>query len=351
MVSLRFGSKCVHLWSNRKIAHPMPTNSILTAEQLTGLVEQGLRALPIQGEPHGLYQPVVYAIDAGGKRIRPTLVLASCNLFADELQPAMPAAMAVEVFHNFTLLHDDIMDHADLRRGRPTVHRRWGTNAAILSGDAMSVMAYELLAQSPEPMLSALLGAFNRLAMGVCQGQQLDMDFEQLAAVSQEQYVGMIELKTSALLSGALELGAIVGGAPQADVDALVELGRHMGIAFQLQDDLLDVYGDVAVFGKQTGGDIMAQKKTMLTVLTRQQLDVAEREQFDALMRNADLQREQKVEQVMAFYARSQAQRAVEQLVEQHFDLARQALASVAVPIERKAVLQAVLNKMAGRKL
>lgn len=329
----------------------MPTKPILTVEQLTALVEQGLRSLPLHQEPQGLYRPIAYALDTGGKRIRPTLVLAACNLFADDLQPAMPAAMAVEVFHNFTLLHDDIMDHADLRRGRPTVHRRWGANAAILSGDAMSVMAYQLLQQAPAELLHQQLDAFNRLAMGVCCGQQLDMDFEQLTTVSPEQYVGMIELKTAALLGGALELGAIAGGAQRPDVDALIELGRHMGIAFQLQDDLLDVYGDVSVFGKQTGGDIMDQKKTMLTVLTRQQLSVSECEQFDALMRNSALPREQKVAQVVDFYTRTQARKAVEQLVEQHFELAHAALERVGVSAERKAVLQAVLAKMAGRKM
>ena len=329
----------------------MPAKPILTAEQLTALVEQELRGLPLHQEPHGLYQPIAYALDTGGKRIRPTLVLAACNLFADDLQPAMPAAMAVEVFHNFTLLHDDIMDHADLRRGRPTVHCQWGANAAILSGDAMSVMAYQLLQQAPAELLRQQLDAFNRLAMGVCRGQQLDMDFEQLTTVSPEQYIGMIELKTAALLGGALELGAIAGGAQRSDVDALIELGRHMGIAFQLQDDLLDVYGDVAVFGKQTGGDIMDQKKTMLTVHTRQQLSASEREQFDALMRNTTLPREQKVPQVVGYYTRTQARQAVEQQVEQHFELAHAALERVGVAAERKAVLRAVLAKMAGRKM
>lgn len=330
----------------------MPTaKPILTAVELSKLVEQGLRTISLQNEPKGLYQPIAYALDTGGKRIRPTLVLAACNLFSDDLQPAMPAAVAVEVFHNFTLLHDDIMDHADLRRGKPTVHRQWGVNAAILSGDAMSVMAYQLLQQSPAAMLPRLLNAFNRLAIGVCQGQQYDMDFEQLSFVSPEQYIGMIELKTAALLSGALELGAIAGGASQADVDALMEFGRHMGIAFQLQDDLLDVYGDVAVFGKQTGGDIMDQKKTMLTVLTRQQLSAADCERFDALMRNTNLQREQKVQQVVEYYTKTKARQVVEQLVEHHFEQARAALERVGQPVERKAVLQAVLGKMAGRKM
>lgn len=330
----------------------MPTaKPILTAVELSKLVEQGLRTISLQNEPKGLYQPIAYALDTGGKRIRPTLVLAACNLFSDDLQPAMPAAVAVEVFHNFTLLHDDIMDHADLRRGKPTVHRQWGVNAAILSGDAMSVMAYQLLQQSPAAMLPRLLNAFNRLAIGVCQGQQYDMDFEQLSFVSPEQYIGMIELKTAALLSGALELGAIAGGASQADVDALMEFGRHMGIAFQLQDDLLDVYGDVAVFGRQTGGDIMDQKKTMLTVLTRQQLGAADCERFDALMRNTNLQREQKVQQVVEYYTKTKARQAVEQLAEHHFEQARAALERVGQPVERKAVLQAVLGKMAGRKM
>ena len=324
---------------------------IHTIDQLSRLVEEHLRQLPLNCEPQGLYKPIAYALDTGGKRIRPTLVLAACNVFADQLETAMPAAMAVEVFHNFTLLHDDIMDNADIRRGRPAVHKQWGTNAAILSGDAMSVMAYDLLAKSRVAVLPAMLGAFNRLALGVCQGQQYDMDFEQLTTVSREQYIRMIELKTSALLMGALELGALAGGATQADIAALVDYGRHMGIAFQLQDDLLDVYGDVAVFGKQTGGDIMAQKKTMLTVLTREALSHADCQQFDALMSNTSLSREQKVAHVVEFYTRTNVRQAVEALVDEHFGLSQDALNRVSAPNERKTVLQSILQKMAGRKV
>lgn len=325
--------------------------TIYTIDQLSHMVEEHLHRLSLNTEPQGLYRPIAYALETGGKRIRPTLVLAACNLFVDQLDAAMPAAMAVEVFHNFTLLHDDIMDNADLRRGRPTVHRQWGANAAILSGDAMSVMAYELLAQSPATVLPALLGAFNRLALGVCQGQQFDMEFEQLTAVSRQQYVRMIELKTSALLMGALELGALASGASQPDIVALVDYGRHMGIAFQLQDDLLDVYGDEAVFGKQTGGDIMAQKKTMFTVLTREALSPADCQQFDALMANTVLTRAQKVSQVVEFYTRTNVRQAVEALVNEHFGLSQAALARVNVPDDRKVVLQSILQKMAGRKV
>lgn len=215
--------------------------------------------------PHMLYAPVNYIMSLGGKRLRPLLALMGCQMFGRPAEDALPAALAVEVFHNFSLVHDDIMDEAPLRRGMPTVHKRYNTNAAILSGDAMLIEAYRFLCQSPsDASLSRLMHIFNHMALEVCEGQALDMDFEQRDDVSLAEYLRMIEQKTAALIGGALALGAVIGGASKEDTEHLDAFGRNIGIAFQIQDDLLDTFGDPEKFGKKTGGDIARNKKTFL---------------------------------------------------------------------------------------
>lgn len=214
--------------------------------------------------PEQLYEPIRYILDLGGKRIRPVLVLLSADLYGARPEQAMPAAMAVEVFHNFSLVHDDIMDAAPLRRGRQTVHHKWDTNTAILSGDAMLIQAYEVLEVYPPEIFKALLMIFSKTALEVCEGQRYDMDFETMDQVKIDQYLQMIEYKTAVLLGCALKMGALVGGASVADQDALYAFGINLGLAFQLQDDYLDVFGDPETFGKQVGGDIIENKKTFL---------------------------------------------------------------------------------------
>ena len=216
-----------------------------------------------------LYTPTQYILSLGGKRIRPALVLLAAESFGEKIEKALDAARAIEVFHNFTLVHDDIMDHASMRRGKETVHKRWDENTAILSGDVMMIQAYELFEHYDKKTFKAVVRVFNSVARYVCEGQQMDMDFEKEKDVTMAQYLKMIELKTAVLLGGALAIGAIVGAASQKDVDNLYDFGRYIGIAFQLRDDYLDTYGDESTFGKRIGGDILEGKKTFLYIHTR----------------------------------------------------------------------------------
>lgn len=233
-------------------------------------------------EPHHLYEPIAYILQLGGKRLRPALVLMGHNLYREDLQKALPAAYAIELFHNFTLMHDDIMDNAPLRRGQPTVHERYNRNTGILSGDAMLILAYQYLlnTSSDERVSTQIINIFNKCALEVCEGQQMDMDFENRADVSIPEYLKMIELKTAVLLGAALEIGAIIGAASHEDAQHLYEFGRNLGISFQLQDDILDSFGDPATFGKKVGGDISQNKKTFLYLHS---LEIANSQDRDAL--------------------------------------------------------------------
>lgn len=217
-------------------------------------------------EPKGLYEPVDYILNIGGKRLRPLMLLMTAKLFTEDLEKALAPAYAIEVFHNFTLMHDDIMDAAPLRRGKTTVHHKWNLNTGILSGDVMLIQAYEYLCQVEAAILPEVIRIFNEVAIGVCEGQQFDVDFETMESVSIPQYIKMIELKTSVLVAGAMRIGALVGGANKEDAYHLGEFGRNIGIAFQLQDDILDTYGDPEKFGKKVGGDIAQNKKTYLVL-------------------------------------------------------------------------------------
>lgn len=235
-------------------------------DQFRVMIDQELSTLDMSGEPGELYDPIKYILSNGGKRARPTMVMMACQLFTDNSGKALPAALAVEIFHNFTLVHDDIMDNAPLRRGKDTVHEKWGSNVAILSGDAMIVKAYEqLLKCAPEHMLK-IISIFNAVALNVCEGQQMDMNFQDDEKVSIQQYIRMIELKTATLLAASLKMGAVLGGASDEQSSLLGNFGKNIGIAFQLQDDILDLYGDEGKFGKKVGGDIVAGKKTFLWI-------------------------------------------------------------------------------------
>jgi len=233
-------------------------------EQLQLLIEQELREINYPNSPKQLYQPIEYVLGLGGKRMRPILVLMAHQLFNDDLTKAISPALAIEVFHNFTLLHDDIMDKAPLRRGKQPVHEKWNNNVAILSGDTMLVQAYQLMCNVDKDVLKEILDAFNKAAIQVCEGQQWDMDFETQSDVSISDYLKMIEYKTAVLLAAALQIGGITGGASLKEQNHLYEFGQNLGIAFQLKDDLLDVFGNPDAFGKQVGGDIRANKKTFL---------------------------------------------------------------------------------------
>jgi len=240
---------------------------MLSLNQITERVELEINQLDFGlGKPHGLFDPIQYTLAIGGKRIRPSLTLLACNIYNDHIEKAIKPAIGMEVLHNFTLLHDDLMDGADMRRHRPTVHKKWNTNTAILSGDAMLIAAYQLIGVTPGPNLKKILPLFSQTALEICCGQQYDMDFEKRDEVSEVEYIEMIRLKTAVLIACCLKTGAILGGASETDADHLYQSGIYFGLAFQLQDDLLDVYGTPDKLGKNIGGDILCNKKTFLLI-------------------------------------------------------------------------------------
>jgi len=242
-------------------------------DEMTEAISRAISELQMPGQPAGLYDPIRYILDGGGKRLRPLLTLASCRAVGGNQDDAMPQALGIEMFHNFTLLHDDVMDRAEVRRGRPTVHRRWNEATAILSGDTMLTLATQLICRTPSPMLSEALALFNRTAVEIYEGQQYDMDFERESTVTEEQYIEMIRLKTSVLLGCACAMGALIGGGSPEIQRALYRYGEHLGLAFQLRDDMLDTYGDPIVFGKEIGGDIINEKKTWLLITAMNETD------------------------------------------------------------------------------
>ena len=239
---------------------------MLNSNELLELINADLAKVAHDRQPVGLYEPIRYVLSLGGKRIRPTLMLLAYNLYKDDPESIISSACALETYHNYTLLHDDLMDNATLRRGHLTVHKRWNANTAILSGDSMLVLAYQRMAQCRPDKLGEVLSLFSRTALEIGEGQQYDMDFESRNDVSEEEYIEMIRLKTSVLLACAMKIGAILADAPEADADHLYKFGEQIGLAFQLQDDYLDVYGDTKVFGKAIGGDIISNKKTYMLI-------------------------------------------------------------------------------------
>ncbi|MBC6993647.1 polyprenyl synthetase family protein [Neolewinella lacunae] len=283
---------------------------------LLGAFLTELRATFSDREPRGLYQPIDYILDLGGKRVRPLLALLAGRMYGDEdLRQAMPVALAVEVFHNFTLVHDDIMDDSPLRRGQATVHEKWDVNTGILSGDLMLIQAYAHLCRCPNAAaLPGLLAAFNRVATGVCEGQQLDVDFETRSDVTVGEYLSMIERKTAVLLGGALEMGALAAGAGSVDAQHLYAFGRLTGLAFQLQDDLLDTFGDSQVTGKRTGNDIIRNKKTFLYLQASAALPPAESAELAALFASSPADPGPKVERVTELMVLAGTPRAVAEL-------------------------------------
>ena len=310
-----------------------------TIEELSAAAQKYILSLPFKASPAQLYSPIEYSLEAGGKRLRPMFVLLCCGIYRDQVNFALPCAAAVEVFHNFTLLHDDIMDNAPLRRGRPTVHNKWNSNVAILSGDAMMIYSYRLLSQAPAEHLPRILEYFNRVAIEVCEGQQYDMDFESLQTVDISQYMEMIRLKTSVLFEGAAAIGAILGGACDTDIKTLSRFAVEFGLAFQLQDDLLDSYGDSRL-GKSVGGDILEGKKTFLQISAMQAADQKDRQLLSTLHRNPELSARQKIESVLAIYDKYDIRSLTQREINLHFGQALSSLDSLPVKSERKAPLR-----------
>ncbi|MFM7815021.1 MAG: polyprenyl synthetase family protein [Flavobacteriales bacterium] len=294
-------------------------------------------------------RPIQYILSLGGKRIRPALTLLASNLFSDDITQALHPALAIEVFHNFTLMHDDIMDNAPLRRGMPTVHEKWNRDTAILSGDAMLIQSYELLIQTPASYLSQILPVFNRTAMEVCIGQQMDMDFQHRRDVSIEEYLEMIRLKTSVLLAGAMEIGAWVGGASKEDAKHLYDFGVRLGVAFQLWDDYLDAFGDPAMTGKQPGGDILADKKTFLHITALHRASPSQVQRLnDWHGQTAD--QEKKVKEMISLYRELGVDQSLEEHAQKLHREALQALNAVSVNQDRKQPLLQLAEFLLNRK-
>ena len=321
-----------------------------TFQEILDLFNQALAAMPLDRKPETLYAPIRYALSLGGKRLRPVLLLMAYNLYLDDVEAAMPTALGIETFHNFTLLHDDVMDRADVRRGKPTVHKVWNDNAAILSGDNMLVMAFQLMAQAQPQYLKSVIDLFARTAMEIDEGQQQDIDFESRMDVKEEEYIEMIRLKTSVLLACALKLGAIQAGAPAADAELLYKFGEQLGLSFQLQDDLLDVYGDFKTFGKKIGGDILCNKKTFMLINALRQATPVQRAELEDWLTRERFDPAEKVRAVTELYNQIGIRRMAEERINLYFDAALASLADVALPAERKQPLLDFAHTLLGRK-
>ncbi len=321
-----------------------------TTEHLLQTLQTEIDQTSYGESPAELYEPIRYIMALGGKRFRPLLTLLAASLYTDDWKKALKPAIAVEVFHNFTLMHDDIMDRAPLRRGKPTVHEKWNANTAILSGDVMLIRAYDLLIDTKQEDLKLVLSRFNQTAAEVCEGQQLDMNFETRWNVTEEEYLDMIRLKTSVLLGFALELGGIIGGASPEATQLLFEAGESMGIGFQLKDDLLDVYGDPAKFGKQVGGDIIANKKTFLLI---EALAKAEGETASALNRwiaAENFDKEEKVTAVRGIYDTLDIRSLTEHKINDYFTKGISCLERLPVEEDRKKPLLEFVHQLVQRE-
>ena len=317
--------------------------------EILSLFERHLSVMKTPSEPQRLYAPIKYGLEEGGKRIRPTLLMLTYNLYAESVERALMPAMAVEIFHNFTLLHDDIMDNAAVRRGRPSVPAKWGDNVAILSGDAMLILAYSYLQRTDSARLPKIFEWFNKMAAEVCEGQQFDMDFETQQKVSVVDYMRMIELKTAALLAGSAVIGALLAGASERDCKRLYDFALEVGLAFQLQDDLLDSYGDERL-GKKIGGDILEGKKTILMIEAFSRANEEQRDVLRTTHLRKDLDDEQKIATIKALYDELGVPARVEQQISQKFQKALGILDSLEVAQERTVELRHYAENLIGRK-
>jgi len=322
-----------------------------TSQQIQESFERYLQALDYSREPDNLYAPVRYVLSLGGKRIRPTFLIMAYNMYADDVESVFNTAAGMEIFHNFTLLHDDLMDRADMRRGKATVHKKWNDNTAILSGDGMLVLAYRYLAETPSDRLKAVLDIANETFTGIMEGQQYDMEFETRGDVTEAEYIEMIRLKTSVLLAACVQMGAVLGGATQQDAALLYEFGEKVGLAFQLQDDLLDVYGDPAVFGKKIGGDILCNKKTYLYINAYLLADDRQRAELDRWAAYDGNDPDAKIAAVRAIYDAVGVRALSENLIRSYFAQALECLDSVTLPQSRKQALKEYASSLMNRVL
>lgn len=321
-----------------------------TSDELLAMLNRHLASLPYDRRPASLYEPIRYVLSMGGKRIRPVLMLLAYNLFKDDPEAILPVACGLETYHNYTLLHDDLMDNAPMRRGKATVHTRWDANTAILSGDTMLVLAYQRMASCPDDKLREVIGCFTETALEIGEGQQYDMDFEKRDDVREEEYIEMIRLKTSVLLACALKIGAILGDAAGDDAASLYKFGELVGLAFQLQDDYLDVYGNPEVFGKAIGGDILSNKKTYMLINAFNLSNAAQRQELMRWINAKEFDNKEKIAAVTRLYDEIGIARLAQDKIARYYEQSLRFLDAVSVPEERKQQLAAYTREMMHRE-
>ncbi|MBQ3122273.1 MAG: polyprenyl synthetase family protein [Bacteroidaceae bacterium] len=318
-------------------------------EELRNKVNNFISELKYAREPLALYDPIIYTLEQGGKRVRPVALLMAYNLYKEDVEQVLYPAVAMETYHNYTLLHDDVMDKADVRRGMPTVWKKWGENEAILSGDTMFVLAYEFLSHVDSDKLPAALALFNEMAKEIGEGQQYDMEFETRGNVTEEEYINMIRLKTSVLIANCMKLGAMLAGASKEDAENLYRYGVTVGLAFQLQDDLLDVYGDPKVFGKKIGGDICCNKKTFLLINALEQASPEQRREMEQWMAQEEFDADAKIKYFTSLYNTLGIRRQCEEKIATLFAECDSYLDAVSVPAERKSVIKSFADSLLNR--
>lgn len=323
---------------------------MFTSVEIITKVNDYIASLPYLRRPMGLYEPIKYVLSMGGKRLRPVLMLMAYNMYRENPDHILPSACGLETYHNYTLLHDDLMDHAEMRRGKMTVHKKWNDNTAILSGDSMLVLAYQRMAQCDADKLKPVLDLFTETALEIGEGQQYDMEFETRSDVTEDEYIEMIRLKTSVLLACALKLGAVLAGASDEDADNLYKYGEQVGLAFQLQDDLLDVYGDPKVFGKKVGGDILCNKKTYMLINAMLKADEHQRKELKKWIEMESFDPQQKIDAVTELYNQIGIRQVCEDRINLHFERSKRFIENVSVDAARKKELRCFVASLINRK-
>lgn len=318
-------------------------------EYLSSLIERHIAQLPLSVEPTRLYEPISYSMEGSGKRLRPLILLMAHNIFSEEIESALDVAIAIEMFHNFTLLHDDIMDNSAMRRGKPAVHKKWDHNTAILSGDAMVIYSYSLLGKCNPQYLDQVLSIFNKMALEVCEGQQYDIDFEMQSCVPMDEYINMIRLKTSVLLAGAAQIGAIMGGASLTQSETIYNYAVELGLAFQIQDDILDTYGNEQQLGKPVGGDILEGKKTFLMITAMERGDAKASASLHDLLESNSIDPATKIDSVRTLYDSLDIKHTAQQAVEKHILNAVTELEKLNICESHTAPLKELATSLLGR--
>jgi len=313
------------------------------------IINNTISKINLADDPAELFNPIRYTLSTGGKRLRPALLLMSCELFSGKIDEAIMPALGIEMFHNFTLLHDDIMDKSPIRRNKPTVHKKWNENIAILSGDVMSILSYKYITKCNKEILPSVIDLFNQTAIMVCKGQQYDMNFEALQTVTVDEYLNMIELKTSVLIAASIKLGAILGGANQEDINHMYNFGVNLGMAFQIQDDLLDIYGDFKIFGKKPGGDIIANKKTYLLVKALEVASSEQKIQIYNQLKKKSFDTDKKISAILSIYNELNIKDISEDLINEYLGKSKNDLEKVSADDHKKEQLKKVFEILLNR--